>query len=171
MSEQVQRQADVERGAAITSVVATIGLVFFLGGLLAYAYPNFLPGPPEQAVRRFLVGHQAGTWGYVDYVMSGPTELRRQYITASDKCDLIGFRAADSTLKRLRWAMGKGGSQNETLAMDIFYRKPGGGVSKVRVNYALELYGGEWLVNVESAIGSGGMQKFLSVRGVPALVR
>lgn len=167
----MQSRVNIEKRAATASVLATVGLVVFLGGLLAYVYPHFLPGPPEQAVKRFLAGHQAGTWGYVDYVMSGPRDLRWKYVIAAERCELLEFQAADSTLKRLRWAMGKGGSQNETLAMDLFYRTPGGTIAKVRVNYALELYGNEWLIDVNSAIGADGLQKYLSVRGVPALVR
>ncbi len=167
MSEQVQTPEAVEERAGRISVLATIGLFAFLIGVLGYAYPHFLPGAPEQAVKRFLTGQQSETWDYVELMLVGPLELKVQYVAAASHCRLTGFDPVDPFFKRLRWALGRAGD-DETLRMREYYTSgSSGNTVKVEIEYALQRRGGEYFIAIDSILGEGGVEQYLHDRGVP----
>jgi len=166
LSEQMQMPEAVEARGGRISVLATVGLFIFLSGVLAYAYPHFLPGPPEQAVKRFLVAHQAGTWDYVQLAMDAPMQLEAEYVRAASRCRLVGFEVADSFPKRLRWASGRL-QDEETLKMHEYYATgKDDRTVRVTVDYVLERRGGEWFIELDSIVGEGGIERYLHARGV-----
>ena len=153
------------RGGRIT-VLATVGLFIFLSGVLAYAYPHFLPGPPEQTVKRFLVAHQAGTWDYVQYPMDAPPQSKAEYVKAASRCRLVSFEVADSFSKRLRWASGRLNDE-ESLKMHEYYAAGSkGSTVRITVEYVLRRRGGEWFIKLDSILGEGEIEGYLRARGV-----
>lgn len=167
MSETNQTGRSRQTTSGVIYVVATVVLFVLLSGVLAYAYPHFLPGPPEQAVRRFLVAHQAGTWDYVGYVLTGPTYEREDYIQAASRCRLVGFEFVDSYTRRMRWATGKFG-ETETVRVREYYTSADGQRQiSIQVDYLLQRRGGEWFIELDSILGEGGIRQYLYSRGVP----
>jgi hypothetical protein len=167
LSQSIQTSHSRQTNSGVTYIVATVVLFALLSGVLAYAYPHFLPGPPEQAVRRFLVAHQAGTWDYVGYVLTGPTHQREGYIQAASRCRLVGFQFADSYTRRMRWATGTFG-QTETVRVREYYTSADGQRQiSIQVDYVLQRRGGQWFIELDSILGEGGIRRYLYSRGVP----
>ena len=147
-------------------VAATVALFLLLSGVLAYAYPHFLPGPPEQAVQRFLVAQQAGTWDYVGYVLQGPIFMREDFIHAAGQCKLVGFEISDSYSNRMRWAAGKSGDMETVWVREHYSSTDGKRIVTIEVEYTLHRRGGEWFIELDSLLGEGGIRQFLYGRGV-----
>lgn len=146
--------------------LATAGLFVFLAGSLAYAYPQFLPAPPEQAVNRFLRAHQGNTWGYVEANVLGAKELQWQYISAAAQCHLLGFRARGDNLQRLLWVLDP--TMTEARLNMLHYYRPQNGEKPVTVwvDYALQKHGDQWFVMLQSIIPDGDIESYLRQRGV-----
>ena len=110
MSEQIRTPEQVERKAGIIAVSSTIGILLFLAALLAYCYPEFLPSPPELTVREFIRARQGETWYQVREMMIERTAGEKaEYTAAAAQVDLAGYEVTDSVLKRIGWALGRGG--------------------------------------------------------------
>ncbi len=170
MSEQMQMPEAVEARGGRMSVPATVGLVLFLSGVLAYAYPHFLPGPPEQAAKRFLVAHQAGTWDYVQWAMDAPPpQLEGEYVRAASRCRLVGFEVAESFPKRLRWASGRLNDEESLKMYEYYATGDKGHTVRVTVEYVLRRRDGEWFIELDSILGEGGIEGYLRARGVTRL--
>ncbi len=163
MSEAVE-----VRDGRIT-VLATVGLLLFLSGVLAYAYPHFLPGSPEQTVKRFLVAQQAGTWDYVQLAMDAPVQLEMAYVRAASRCRLAGFEVADSFPKRLRWAWGRLEDEETVKVHEYYETGTAGETVQVTVEYGLVRHDGEWLIQLDSILGDGGIERYLHARGVSSV--
>jgi hypothetical protein len=162
-----QSLAKKSNGSGAVYVVATVALFLLLSGVLAYAYPHFLPGPPEQAVRRFLVAQQAGTWDYVGYVLQGPVFLREDYIRAAGQCKLMSFEISDAYSNRMRWATGKSSDMETVRVREHYSSTDGKRIVTIEVEYTLHRHGGEWFIELDSLLGEGGIRDFLYKRGVP----
>ena len=165
----MQTPEATEKKTGYVAAAATVGLLIFLAAVLAYAYPNFLPPPPEQAVRRFLVAHQGGTWDYVEYSLTGPMEAKALYTVTASHCRLVGFRTADSFIKRLSWSLGRGGEEVSLKMHEYYAPAKGGPLKQVEVEYVLERYEGTWLIKLDSIIGNSGRDGYLLQRGAPPL--
>ncbi len=167
MRKQIQTPEEAEKRTGHIAAAATVGLLIFLAAILTYAYAKFLPPPPEQAVRRFLVAHQDSTWDYVEYSLIGPVEAKALYTLTASHCRLVGFRTADSFLKRLSWSLGHAGEEVSLKMHEYYAPAEPGPLKKVEVEYILERHEGMWLIRLDSIISDSGIDGYLSQRGVP----
>lgn len=164
MSEQIRTPEQVERRAGIVAVTSTIGILLFLAALLAYCYPEFLPPPPELAVREFIRARQGETWYQVrEMMVEHSMGLKSEYAAVASKVDLVGYEVTDSVLKRIGWALG-GAGESVSLRVTHYYRVPNGKLLRVPLTYKLERYRGDWAIDAESAL-DGGAEQFLRKRG------
>lgn len=169
MRNQMQTPEATEKKTGRVAAAATVGLLVFLAAVLAYAYPKFLPPPPEQAVQRFLVAHQGGTWDYVELSLLGPMEGKALYTAIASRCQLVGFRTADSFVKRLSWSLGRTGEEVSLKMHEYYLPAKGGALKEVEVEYILERHGDMWLIRLDSIIGETGEDGYLLQRGATSL--
>lgn len=146
--------------------MATVGLFLFLAGSLAYAYPQFLPAPPEQTVNRFLKAHQGDTWGYVEASLLGPKELKYEYIRTASECQLLGFRPRGDNFQRLQWALDSSTTEARLKVLHYYQPRDGQQPVTVWVDYTLQKHGDQWFILLESIIPDGDLEKYLDERGV-----
>ncbi len=160
---------ETEKKTGHVAAAATVGLLIFLAAVLAYAYPKFLPPPPEQAVQRFLVAHQGGTWDYVEISLLGPMEAKARYTRTASRCKLVGFKTADSFVKRLSWSLGRTGEEVSLKMHEYYAPAKDGPLMEVEVEYILERHEDTWLIRLDSIIGKSGRDGYLLQRGAPPL--
>ncbi len=157
---------------ALIMKLATVGLFVFLAGSLAYAYPQFLPAGPEQAVNRVLNSQQADCWGYVEANLLGVKERKYEYIRAAAECELLGYRVRGDNIQRLMWNVDPTMTKGRLRVLEYYQSQQDESIIRVWTDYHLEKHGGQWFILLDSILGDGGLDEYLRKRGVgPSEVR
>lgn len=146
--------------------LATVALFLFLAGSLAYAYPQFLPAGPEQAVNRLLKAQQADCWGYVEANLLGARERKYEYIRAAARCNLLGYCARGDSIQRTLWNLDPSMTQARLRMLEYYQSERDEMIIAVWTDYRLEKHGNQWFIVLDSILGEGGIDEYLQKRGI-----